>query len=121
LILTCAARAGWCYGFPTTTASRQRGAICGPSQPPALKILQLGAENAALARALKAAAEVELYVAGRVPSDVSTFDLVVTHAVEIAGHPATNMLWLGFAHETGLGRAVTYCRAGPLDDSLAER
>jgi hypothetical protein len=56
-----------------------------------------------------------------VPSDVSTFDLVVTHAVEIAGHPATNMLWLGFAHETGPGRAVTDCRAGPLDDSLAER
>jgi von Willebrand factor type A domain/Aerotolerance regulator N-terminal len=70
-------------------------------KPRALKILQLGAENAALARALKAAAEVELYAADRVPSDVSTFDLVVANAVEIAGHPATNMLWLGSAHETG--------------------
>lgn len=70
-------------------------------KPRALKILQLGAESAALARALKAAAEVELYAADRVPSDVSTFDLVVANGVEIAGHPATNMLWLGSAHETG--------------------
>ncbi len=70
-------------------------------KPRALKILQLGAENAALVRALKAAAEVELYAADRVPSDASAFDLVVANAVEITGHPATNMLWLGSAHETG--------------------
>ena len=69
-------------------------------KPRALKILQLGAENATLARALKAAADVELYAADRVPSDVSTFDLVVANGVEVTGHPATNMLWLGSAHES---------------------
>jgi von Willebrand factor type A domain/Aerotolerance regulator N-terminal len=84
------------------------------AKPRALKILQLGADNAALARALKAAAEVELYAADRVPSDVSTFDLVVANGVEIAGHPATNMLWLGSAHESGEAPGVPRRIAEPV-------
>jgi uncharacterized membrane protein len=70
-------------------------------KPRALKILQLGAVNQAFARALKAAVEVELYAADALPSNVATFDLVVANAVEVSGHPATNMLWLGSAHEAG--------------------
>jgi Mg-chelatase subunit ChlD len=67
-------------------------------KPRALKVLQLGAASEPLARALKAAADVELYAADALPADVATFDLVVANGVEIADHPATNTLWLGSAH-----------------------
>ena len=83
-------------------------------KPRRLKILQLGTASDALARALKAAADVELYAADRVPSDVSTFDLVVANGVEVTGHPATNMLWLGSARESGEISGVPRRIAEPL-------
>src|SRR5262252_82054 len=64
-------------------------------KPRVLKILQLGAVSEPLIRALKSAAEIELFAADTLPPDVSAFDLVVANGVEIARRPATNILWLG--------------------------
>jgi len=63
--------------------------------PRALKILQLGAVNEPLVRALKSAADVELFSADALPADISAFDLVVANGVEVTRRPATNILWLG--------------------------
>jgi len=70
-------------------------------KPRVLKVLQLGAVNEPLTRALKAAAEVELFAADMLPADVSAFDLVVVNGIEIARHPETNVLWLGTARAGG--------------------
>jgi len=70
-------------------------------KPRALKILQLGAVSEPLARALKAAAEVELYAADAAPADAAAFDLVVVNGIEVARPPATNVLWLGSARSSG--------------------
>jgi len=70
-------------------------------KPRVLKILQLGAVSEPLTRALKAAAEIELFAADTLPADVSAFDLVVANGVELARHPATNVLWLGAARMAG--------------------
>ena len=48
-------------------------------KPRALKILQLGAVSEPLTRALKAAAEIELFAADTLPADVGAFDLVVVN------------------------------------------
>jgi uncharacterized membrane protein len=69
--------------------------------PRALKILQLGAVSEPLVRALKSAADVELFSADALPADTSAFDLVVANGVEVARRPATNILWLGPAHVAG--------------------
>jgi hypothetical protein len=70
-------------------------------KPRVLKILQLGTVSEPLTRALKAAAEVELFAADALPADIATFDLVVANGIEIARHPATNILWLGTARVSG--------------------
>jgi Mg-chelatase subunit ChlD len=70
-------------------------------KPRALKILQLGAVNEPLTRALRAAAEIELFAADTLPADVSAFDLVVVNGIEVARHPETNVLWLGTARAAG--------------------
>jgi hypothetical protein len=70
-------------------------------KPRVLKILQLGAVSEPLTRALKAAAEIELFAADTLPADVSAFDLVVANGIELARHPATNVLWLGAARVAG--------------------
>jgi uncharacterized membrane protein len=70
-------------------------------KPRALKILQLGAVSEPLTRALKAAAEIELFAADTLPADVGAFDLVVVNGIEIARHPETNVLWLGAAGAAG--------------------
>ncbi len=69
-------------------------------KPRVLKILEVGAVSEPLTRALKAAAEVELFVADVLPADTAAFDLVVVNGVE-ASHPGTNVLWLGSAHASG--------------------
>jgi von Willebrand factor type A domain/Aerotolerance regulator N-terminal len=70
-------------------------------KPRVLKILQLGPVSEPLARALRAAAEIELFAADMLPADVSAFDLVLVNGIEIARHPETNVLWLGAARESG--------------------
>ena len=70
-------------------------------KPRALKVLQLGAVNEPLTRALRAAAEIELFAADTLPGDVSAFDLVVVNGIEIARRPETNVLWLGTARAAG--------------------
>jgi uncharacterized membrane protein len=70
-------------------------------KPRVLKILQLGVASEPLTRALRAAAEIELFAADALPSDVSAFDFVVVNGIEIARRPATNILWLGAARMTG--------------------
>jgi Mg-chelatase subunit ChlD len=70
-------------------------------KPRALKVLQLGAVSEPLTRALKAAAEIELFAADTLPADVSAFDLVVVNGIDIARHPETNVLWLGAARAAG--------------------
>jgi Mg-chelatase subunit ChlD len=70
-------------------------------KPRVLNVLQLGAVNEPLTRALKAAAEIELFAADTLPADVSAFDLVVVNGIEIARHPKTNVLWLGAARAAG--------------------
>jgi Mg-chelatase subunit ChlD len=67
-------------------------------KPHTLRILMLGAASEPLVRAFRAAADVELVAAEKLPADVSAFDLVVANGVEIAARPATNVLWLGSAH-----------------------
>src|SRR5262249_25035726 len=69
-------------------------------KPRVLKILKLGAVSEPLTRALKAAAEVELYAADTPPADTSTFDLVVANGIELARVPGTNVLWLGSARSS---------------------
>ena len=69
--------------------------------PRVLKILQLGAASEPLTRALKAAAEVEVFAADALPADISAFDLVVANGIELARRPATNVLWLGAARVAG--------------------
>jgi uncharacterized membrane protein len=71
------------------------------SKPRVLKILQLGVVSEPLTRALKAAAEVELFAADALPDDITAFDLVVANGIEIARRPATNILWLGTARVSG--------------------
>jgi von Willebrand factor type A domain/Aerotolerance regulator N-terminal len=70
-------------------------------KPRALKVLQLGAVSEPLTRALRAAAEIELFAADTLPADVAAFDLVVVNGIEIARHPETNVLWLGAARAAG--------------------
>src|SRR5205085_1781799 len=53
-------------------------------KPRALKILQVGAVSEPLTRALKAAAEVELYAADSVPADAAAFDLIVANGIGLA-------------------------------------
>src|SRR5262249_5278518 len=77
-------------------------------KPRVLKILQLGAVSEPLTRALKAAAEIELYAADTPPANTSAFDLVVVNGIELARPPRTNVLWLGSARSSAEvnGRAV---------------
>jgi uncharacterized membrane protein len=70
-------------------------------KPRALKVLQLGAASEPLARALKAAAEVELYAADAAPADATAFDLVIVNGIAVARPVGTNVLWLGAAHASG--------------------
>jgi Mg-chelatase subunit ChlD len=70
-------------------------------KPRTLRILIIGAVNEPLIRAFRAAGDVELVAADTLPTDVSTFDLVVANGVEVAIRPATNVLWVGSAHATG--------------------
>jgi Mg-chelatase subunit ChlD len=69
-------------------------------KPRVLKILQLGGVNDPLTRALRAAAEVELFAADSPPADTSMFDLVVVNGIELARPPETNVLWLGAARRS---------------------
>jgi uncharacterized membrane protein len=93
-------------------------------KPRVLKILQLGAASEPLTRALKAAAEIELFAADALPADVSAFDLVVANGVEIARRPATNVLWLGAARVAGepggQPRGATQPILGQADHPLAQ-
>src|SRR6266852_2185036 len=70
-------------------------------KPRVLKVLQLGAASEPLTRALRAAAEIELFAADTLPADVGAFDLVVVKGIEITRHPETNVLWLGAARAAG--------------------
>jgi uncharacterized protein YegL len=77
------------------------------AKPRTLKILQLGGVSEPLTRALRAAAEVELFAADSPPADTSMFDLVVVNGIELAHPPETNVLWLGSArHSTEPGSQV---------------
>src|SRR5205085_4130608 len=82
-------------------------------KPRALKILQVGAVSEPLTRALKAAAEVELYAADSVPADAAAFDLVVANGIELTRPPVTNVLWLGSAHVSGDAGAQAVTSASP--------
>jgi uncharacterized protein YegL len=82
-------------------------------KPRALKILQVGAVSEPLTRALKAAAEVELYAADSVPADAAAFDLIVANGIELARPPGTNVLWLGSAHVSGDAGAPPVTSASP--------
>ena len=96
-------------------------------KPRALKILQLGAVSEPLTRALKAAAEVELYAADATPTDATAFDLVVVNGIEVARAPGTNVLWLGSARISGEtnGQAVaatfpsSWLADHPLTDTIS--
>jgi Mg-chelatase subunit ChlD/uncharacterized membrane protein len=70
-------------------------------KPRPLKVLQLGAMSEPLKRALRAAAELELFAADTLPANVGAFDLVVVNGIEIARRPETNVLWLGAARAAG--------------------
>jgi hypothetical protein len=70
-------------------------------KPRALKVLQVGAVSEPLTRALKAAAQIELFAADTLPADIGAFDLVVVNGLEIARRPETNVLWLGAARAAG--------------------
>jgi Mg-chelatase subunit ChlD len=69
-------------------------------KPRMLKILQVGAVSEPLTRALRAAAEVELFAAESPPADTSAFDLLVVNGIELARPPGTNVLWLGAARRS---------------------
>jgi hypothetical protein len=79
---------------------RSRQFVVRP-QPRVLKVLQLGPVSAPLTRALRAAAEVELFAADALPADAAAFDLVVVNGIEVARRPATNVLWLGAGYAAG--------------------
>ncbi len=66
-------------------------------KPRVLKVLQLGAVNEPLTRALKAAAEIELFAADTLPGDVSAFDLVGAQPTRWqSDHPLSrSILWSG--------------------------
>jgi von Willebrand factor type A domain/Aerotolerance regulator N-terminal len=70
-------------------------------KPRTVRVLQLGAVSEPLTRALRAAADVELFAADALPSDTGGFDLVVVNGAEVPRHPATNVLWLGAARTAG--------------------
>ena len=79
---------------------RSRQFVVRP-QPRVLKVLQLGPVSEPLTRALRAAAEVELFAADALPADTAAFDLVVVNGIKVARPPATNVLWLGAGHAAG--------------------
>ena len=70
-------------------------------KPRTLRVLQLGTVSEPLTRALRAAADVELFAADAPPLDTGGFDLVVVNGVEVPRHPTTNVLWLGDARVAG--------------------
>jgi uncharacterized protein YegL len=96
-------------------------------KPRTLRVLQLGAVSEPLTRALRAAADIELFTADVLPPETGDFDLVVVNGTEIPRHPTTNVLWLGAARITGEagGRPrapsqSTLWKAGhPLSQSIA--
>jgi Mg-chelatase subunit ChlD/uncharacterized membrane protein len=82
-------------------------------KPRALKILQLGTVSEPLTRALKAAAEVELYAADAAPADATAFDLVVVNGIEVPRPPGTNVLWLGSARSSGEANGQAVAATSP--------
>lgn len=71
-------------------------------KPRAIKVLMLGPASEPLARALRAAAEVDLLSADLLPADVAAFDLVIVNDIEVPSRPETNVLWLGSGHAAGI-------------------
>src|SRR5262249_43464284 len=69
-------------------------------KPRVLKVLQLGGVSEPLTRALRAAAEVELFAADSPPADTSMLDLVAVNGIELARAFETNVLWLGSARRS---------------------
>jgi hypothetical protein len=82
-------------------------------KPRVLKILQLGVVSEPLTRALRAAAEVELFAADSPPADTSAFDLVVVNGLELARPPDTNVLWLGSARRSAEPGGQTMPKVSP--------
>ena len=80
-------------------------------EPRTLKILLLGGASEPLARALKAAADVDLYMADAPPVDTTAFDLIIVNGVELVRPAGTNLLWLGAARLAGEARGQSFAAA----------
>src|SRR5262249_34834273 len=88
--------------------------------------LQIGAINAAFARALAAAGDVELYAGDNLPADTAAFDLVVVNRARLDRSPPTNVVWLGQENATGSGQppillpsAADWLMAHPLTELIS--